>query len=104
MKIVSALGGLAALATVALSNATASAMPLAIPGQAVPASNVVQAAWVCNPWGHCGERPFYGYGYDHPHYYGGGWGWRHRHYAGWGWHPHYYGGWGWRRWHHWHQW
>jgi hypothetical protein len=103
MKIVSALGGLAALVTVALSNAPVSAMPIAIPGQAEPTSNVVQANWVCNPWGHCWHRPSYGYGYYHPEY-SGGWGWRHRYYGHWGWHPHYYGGWGWRPWHHWHQW
>jgi hypothetical protein len=109
MKLVSALVGLAALGAVALSNSAASAMPVAIPGYAPQASNVQQAAYVCNDWGRCWHRPSYGNGYWHPHYYGG-WGW-HR---GWGygwhhWHPHYYGGWGWHRgwgygWHHWHRW
>jgi hypothetical protein len=111
MKLVSALAGLAALGAVALSGTAASAMPVAIP-PASRASNVEQAAYVCNGWGHCWHRPAYGYGYYHPHYWGG-WGW-HR---GWGdgwhhWHPHYEGGWGWHggwgdgwhRWHHWHHW
>jgi hypothetical protein len=88
MKLVSALVGLAALGGVALSSAAASAMPVAIPGQAAQASNVQQAAYVCNAWGHCWHQPTYayGYGYYHPHYYGG-WGWHHR----WGY---------WHRWHH----
>ncbi len=55
-------------------------MPATIPGQASQASNVEQADYVCNGWGHCWHRPAYGDGYIHPHYYGG-WGW-HR---GWGW-------------------
>ena len=117
MKLIPALVGLAALGGVALSTATASAMPVAIPGQTQQASNVQQAAYVCNGWGHCWDRPDYGYGYYHPHYWGGGgwhrgwgYGWHHWHphyYGGWGWHPwhrHYYGGWGWHHWHHWHQW
>ena len=89
MKLVSALVGLAALGGVALSSAAASAMPVAIPGQASQASNVQQAAYVCNAWGHCCHQPNYGYsyGYYHPHYYGG-WGWHHR--------------WGWHHWHRWH--
>jgi hypothetical protein len=114
MKLVSALAGLAALGGVALSTGAASAMPYTIPGQASQASNIVQAAYVCNEWGHCWDRPNYGEGYYHPHYYGG-WGWHRWHhwhrYGGWGyggwhhWHPHYYGGgWGWHHWHHWHQW
>jgi hypothetical protein len=115
MKLVSALVGLAALGGVALSTGAASAMPYTIPGQASQASNVEQAAYVCNSWGHCWHQPSYGDGYYHPHYYGG-WGWHRWHhwhqYGGWGygggwhhWHPHYYGGgWGWHHWHHWHQW
>jgi hypothetical protein len=116
MKLVSALVGLAALGGVAFSTATASAMPVTIPGQASQASNVQQAAYVCNGWGHCWHRPSDSDGYYHPHYRGG-WGWHrgwggwhhwHRHYdGGWGWHtwhPHYYGGWGWHHWHHWRQW
>jgi hypothetical protein len=50
MKLVSALVGLAALGGVALSSAAASAMPVAIPAQAAHASNVQQAAYVCNAW------------------------------------------------------
>ena len=90
MKLVSALVGLAALGGVALSSAAASAMPVAVPAQAAQASNVQQAAYFCNAWGHCWHQPTYayGYGYYHPHYYGG-WGWHHR----WGY---------WHRWHHWH--
>jgi len=106
MKLVSTLAGLVALGGVALSSVTASAMPAAIPGQA---SNVLQANYVCNAWGHCWHRPYISDGYYyHPRYYGG-WGWHRHYYGGWGWHPHYYGGWGWHRgwgfgWHHWHHW
>jgi hypothetical protein len=82
LKLTSALVGLAALGAVALSAGSASAMPVAVPAQA---SNIEQAAYVCNPWGHCWWRPNYGYGYG---YY----------------RPHYYGGWGWHRWHHRHHW
>jgi hypothetical protein len=85
MKLVSALVGLAALGGVALSSAAASAMPVAIPGQAAQASNVQQAAYVCNEWGHCWYQPTFGYGCYRPHFYGG-----------WGWH--------WRRWRHWRRW
>jgi hypothetical protein len=105
MKFVSALVGLAALCGVALSGATASAMPVAIPARAPQASNVQQAAFVCNGWGHCWHQPGYGDGdgYFHPHYYGG-WGW-HRGW-GYGWHRwhHWHHGWGYGRhyWHHWH--
>ena len=115
MKLVSALAGLAALGGVALTTASASAMPYTVARQALQASNIVQAAYVCNEWGHCWDRPSYGEAYYHPHYHGG-WGWHRWHhwhqYGGWGygggwhhWHPHYYGGgWGWHHWHHWHQW
>ncbi|SDT60463.1 hypothetical protein [Bradyrhizobium canariense] len=111
MKLISALVGLAALGGIALATAPASAMPVAIPGQASHASNVEQVSYVCNEWGHCWDRPDMSGGYDHPHYWrwhhwhpyysgGYGYGWHH-------WHPHYYGGWGyggWHHWHHWHQW
>jgi hypothetical protein len=92
MKLVSALVGLAALGGVALSNAAASAMPVAIPGQASQASSLQEAAYVCNAWGRCWHQPAYGYGYYHPQYYGG-WGWHRR--WGYGWHHwhHYYSGW-----------
>lgn len=95
MKLVSALVGLAALGGIALSTAAASAMPVTIPGQASQASNVQQAAFVCNEWGHCWHRLDYGDGYYHPHFYGG-WGWHHGWYGGW--HRGWYGGWhhGWR--------
>jgi hypothetical protein len=111
MKLISALVGLAALGGVALSTGAASAMPVGIPAQS---SNIEQAAYVCNGWGHCWWRPDYAYG--HPHWgYGG---WHHWHhgwgYGGWhhawgygGWHRWHHGwgdsGWGhrWRRWHHW---
>jgi hypothetical protein len=99
MKLVSALVGVAILGGVALSTGAASAMPATIPGQASQASNVEQAAYVCNGWGRCWHRPAYGDGYFHPHYYGG-WGW-HRGWGGW---HHGWGDWGWHRWHHWHNW
>src|ERR1700709_2736160 len=74
MKLVSALVGAALVGGVALSTGAASAMPATIPGQASQASNVEQADYVCNGWGHCWHRPAYGDGYFHPHYYGGsGW-------------------------------
>jgi hypothetical protein len=101
MKIISALIGVAALGCVALSSGTASAMPVTAPAQA--STVTVPAGYICNEWGHCWHRHYYGYGYDHPHYWGGwhrhwGYGWR-SHY----WHPHYWGGWGWHR-HYWHRW
>ena len=80
MKLVSALIGLAALGGVALSSGAASAAPIEVP-----------AGYVCNEWGHCWQRHYYG-GYYHPHYWGG-YGWHH-----WG------EGWRWHRWHHWHHW
>jgi hypothetical protein len=46
LKLTSALVGLAALGGVALSAGAASAMPIAVPAQA---SNIEQAAYVCNP-------------------------------------------------------
>jgi hypothetical protein len=100
MKHISALAGFAALGGVALATVPASAMPVTIPGQASQASNVEQADYVCNRWGHCWHRPTDSDGYNH-----GGWGW-HRGWGGYGWHhwhPHYHGGWGygWHRWHHW---
>jgi hypothetical protein len=108
MKIVSALVGLAALGGVTLSVAPASAMPADMSAQASQSPYVVQAAYVCNEWGHCWHQHYYGGGYYHPHYwhhwhpyYHGGWG-----YGGWHhWHHHYYGGgWGYGGWHHWHHW
>jgi hypothetical protein len=102
MKLTSALVGLIALGSVALSAGAASAMPIGVPAQA---STIEQAAYVCNGWGHCWWHHNDGYGFYHPHYYGG-WGWhRWHHWHGYGYdHPHYYGGWGWHRWHHWHHW
>jgi len=116
MKLVSALVGLVALGGVALSSAAASAAPVDVPVSTT--GIVVPAGYICNEWGHCWHRHYYGSGYYHPHYwggygwhrhwggwggwhrpwgYGGGWGW-HRHWGGWG------GGYGWHHWHHWHQW
>ena len=105
MKLASALVGLAALGGLAFATAPASAMPITILGQASQASNIEQASYVCNEWGHCWHRHYDGY--YHPHY------WHHWHpyynggrgYGGWHhWHPHYYGGWGYGGWHHWNQW
>lgn len=114
MKLQSTLASVAMLGGIALSPVTASAMPVMNPARVAQTGLVQQASLVCNAWGHCWHRPYYGYSYYHPHYYGGwgwrwhphyygGWGW-HPHYWGWRWHPHYYGGWGWHRWHHWHYW
>ena len=90
MKLVSALVGLAALGGVALSTGAASAQPIDVPG----ASGVVPSGYICNEWGHCWHRHYYGGGgYYHPHYWGG-----------YGWHRHWGGGYGWHHWHHWHQW
>ena len=112
MKLVSALVGLAALGGVALSSAAASAQ------ESTTVS--VPAGYICNEYGHCWHRHYYGGGggYYHPHYWGG-YGW-HRPWGGWGggygWHRHwgYGGGYGWHRhwggwgggygWHRWHQW
>ena len=105
MKLVSALVGLAALSGVALSSAAASAQESTIVN--------VPAGYICNEYGHCWHRHYYGGGgYYHPHYWGGYGGW-HRHWGGYGggygWHRHWggwgggYGGWsgGWHRWHQW---
>ena len=74
MKLVSAFIGLAALGSVALSNGAASAQPIEVPG----ASGVVPAGYICNEWGHCWHRHYYGGGYYHPQYWGGGgYGWQH---------------------------
>jgi hypothetical protein len=89
MKLVSALVGLAALGGVALSTGAASAQPIDVPG----ASGVVPSGYICNEWGHCWHRHYYGGGYYHPHYWGG-----------YGWHRHWGGGYGWHHWHHWHHW
>ena len=90
MKLVSAFVGLAALGGVALSGGAASAQPIDVPG----ASGVVPSGYICNEWGHCWHRHYYGGGgYYHPHYWGG-----------YGWHRHWGGGYGWHHWHHWHQW
>ena len=92
MKLVSALVGLAALGGVALSPARRRD---ARRHQEVSTTTVaVPAGYICNEWGHCWHRHYYGGGsYYHPHYRGG-YG-RYRHWGGWG------GGYG---WHHWHQW
>jgi hypothetical protein len=98
MKLVSALVGLAALSGVALSSGGASAQTMTVN---------VPAGYVCNEYGHCWHRHYWGGGYYHPHYWGGGYGGWHRHWGyggGYGWHRH-WGGWGGGYgWHHWHQW
>jgi hypothetical protein len=105
MKLVSALVGLAALGGVALSSAAASAQDAAT-------TVAIPAGYVCNEYGHCLHRHYYGGRYYHPHYWGG----YGRHWGGYGWHRPwgYGGGYGWHRhwggwgggygWHHWHQW
>jgi hypothetical protein len=105
MKLASALVGIAALGAVASSVAPASAMPVGVPVPASPAADVQQASYVCNEWGRCWHRHYYGDGYYHPHY----WRWHHRYHDGDGWsyrgspnwHPHYHGGgWGYGGWYH----
>jgi len=81
MKLVSALIGVAALGGVVLSSGAASAAPIEVP-----------PGYVCNEWGHCWQRHYYG-GYYHPQYWGG-----------YGWHQHWGDGWRWHRWHRWHEW
>jgi hypothetical protein len=93
MKIKSALVGLAVLGGVALASGTASAMPVTAPAQT--STMAIPAGYVCNEWGHCWHRHYYGYGHYHPHYWGG-WGW-HRHWGDGGWHR-------WHHWQYWHQW
>jgi hypothetical protein len=112
MKLVSACVGLAALGGVALSSGAATAAPIDAPVSAT--GIVVPSGYVCNEWGHCWHRHYYGGGYYHPYYWRGGYGWRH--YGGWyrpwrygayAWHRHWAGGWGgygWRPWHHWRYW
>lgn len=100
MKLVSAFIGLAALGGVAFSSAAASAAPIEVPGVGVP------AGYICNEWGRCWHRHYYG-GYYHPQYWGGyGYGGWHHHWAydgGYRWHRwHHWRHW--HRWHHWHQW
>jgi hypothetical protein len=46
----------------------ASAMPVA-PAPHV-SSDAEQVRWVCDPWGRCGWRPNYYYGYGYAPYYG----------------------------------
>jgi hypothetical protein len=81
-----AAAGLAALAGVALSTGTASAMPNGLPAAAGQLSNIENVVMVCNAWGRCWYRPnyyvgpAYRYGYAGPRYYGGGWAYR----RGWG--------------------
>ena len=86
MKLTHALVGLAALGGLALSAGAASAMPIGLATNTDIASNVEQAAYVCNRWGRCWWRPNYYYGgyraYG-PRYFGGGG---------------YHRGWGYRRW------
>ncbi|QIG95098.1 MULTISPECIES: hypothetical protein [unclassified Bradyrhizobium] len=96
MKLVSAFAGIAALGGVALSGAPAPATPIEVPA----AGAVVPAGYVCNEWGRCWHRHYYGGGYYHPQYWGGyGYGGWHR---PWGWHRHWRHGYHWRHWHRWH--
>jgi hypothetical protein len=96
--------------TIAAAGALLSACLLAGPAQAMPTSNLAQAAqevanvqsvaWVCNPWGRCWWRPnYYYYSYAPPlvvsprvwggpvyaRSWGGGWGYRRGWYGRRGW-------------------
>ncbi|HEV7878058.1 hypothetical protein [Bradyrhizobium sp.] len=73
----SAVGGLAALAAVALGSASASAMPNGLLAGAAQHSNIENVRMVCNAWGRCWWRPnyyvgprVYRYGYAGPRYHG----------------------------------
>jgi len=83
MKLKYTIISLIALAgTAVLAPSAASAMPNGLPNAQSLANPVVQARWVCNPWGRCWWRPnFYGaYGFYRGPRFGRPWGW-HR-----GWH------------------
>ena len=67
MKLKLALVGIAALAGIALSSGTASAMPNGLP-HANQVSNIDQVRYVCNIWGRCWWRPNYYGAYG---FYGG---------------------------------
>lgn len=102
MKLVSACVGLAALGGIALSSEAASAAPIDVPVSA--SGMVVPAGYVCNEWGHCWHRHYYGGGYYHPQYYYHPQHWSGYGYGGWGWHRHWRHGYHWRHWRHWHRW
>ncbi len=67
MKLASALKGLAALGGAALISTASSAMPVGIPSAFPP--DIERVGYVCDVWGHCWWRPYYGY-YGQPAYYG----------------------------------
>jgi hypothetical protein len=67
MKLVSALLGLAAFGSMALSSARSSAMPAGVPSP--PQPSVEQVGYICDAGGRCWWRPYYGY-YGAPGYSG----------------------------------
>jgi hypothetical protein len=79
MRLASALVGLAALGSVALTSAGSSAMPVGVTFHARPSVETV--GYICDVWGRCWWRPYYGY-YGVPAYSGtyyapdGGWRYR----------------------------
>ncbi len=75
MKIKMTLLACAAVAGLAVSSGSASAMPNGMQG-IQSGSAAEQVRYVCNAWGRCWWRPnYYGsYGYAGPRYYG--WGYR----------------------------
>jgi hypothetical protein len=87
MKLASALVGLAAFGSIALFSTGSSAMPVGVPSQSQSQPNVEHVGYICDVWGRCWWRPYYGY-YGVPAYsgtyfaprYDGGWpyrrGWR----------------------------
>jgi hypothetical protein len=86
MKPASALLGLAAFGGIALASVGSSAMPVGVPYRFQPI--VEHVGYICDVWGHCWWRPYYGYygvpaysgSYFAPHYDGGRpyrRGWRH---------------------------
>ena len=67
MKLASAVLGLAALGGTALISTGSSAMPVGVPYRSEPI--VEHVGYICDVWGHCWWRPYYGY-YGVPAYSG----------------------------------
>ena len=67
MKLASALLGLAALGGTAFISAGSSAMPVGV--RFLSPANIERVGYICDVWGHCWWRPYYGY-YGVPAYSG----------------------------------
>jgi hypothetical protein len=81
MKLPVALVGLAAFGGVAVCSFGSSAMPIGVPSHSE--TSVARVGYICDVWGRCWWRPYYGY-YGVPAYsgtyfaprYDGGWQYR----------------------------